>query len=89
MEKQGPGRYCDFVYHLLGSYNEHVVEFESGTRVKFQGWNGACHRGFQSAQMQCVLITGHPQTDRCDGGTDGAAGGTMVGRCSSAMQPRG
>lgn len=67
MEKEGPGKYCEFVYHYLGSYNEHSVQYESGTTTTYQGWNGALHRGFQSAQMQCVAITGHPQTDRCDG----------------------
>lgn len=67
MQEQGLGSYCEFVYHLLGSYNEHIVQFDAGTRVVFKGWNGACHRGFQSAQMHSVRIAGHPQPDRCDG----------------------
>lgn len=67
MEEEGAGSYCEFIYHMVGSYNEHVVRFESGSSVTYQGWSGACHRGFQAAQMQCVLITGHPQQERCDG----------------------
>ena len=66
MEGQGAGTYCEFLYHMIGSYNEHVVKFESGENVTYPGWSGACHKGLQAAQMEGVFISGHPQ-ERCDG----------------------